>query len=174
MRPGDLLLKDGLHWTVRAVDRQSRLATILNEDLKVDWIPLDLDRKQPDACRVICNPAEQWPFVAISARAVRGKLVMLSRSAVDGQVPLTQWVDWVSADPMRLGGGPVFMNPALNLRPSETLIATFENKSSVRVTIPLSFGTVSQRKARLEAKPKPEKTSFDRLLDDEDPYGESD
>lgn len=172
MRPGDLLLKDGLHWIVRSVDRRSRLATILNEDLKVDWIPLDLDRKQPDACRVICNPAEQWPFVAISAKSVRGKLVSLSRSSLSGQTPLTPWHDWMSADPMRLGGGPVFLNPALNLRPSETLIATFENKSAVRVTVPLTFGTVAQRKARLEAKPKVEKTTFDRLLDDEDPYGE--
>jgi len=172
VRTGDIIVRHGLRWTVRAVDRRSRLATILNEDLKFDWIPIDLDKKQPDGCQVICNPPDEWPFIAIATKGKRGRLVLINRVPMGLQEqPIAQWHDWVAADPMRVGGGPVFFNPELRLTPSETLIAIFDKGLPARVTVPLGFGTVQQRKDRLTAKPTEQKTAFDKLLDD-DPYGE--
>lgn len=173
MRTGDLIVWNGQRWTVRAVDRRSRLATILSDDLKIDWVPFDLDKKEPRSCQVICNPPEDWPFIALSTKGKRGRLVLINRSGVVGQqeTPIAQWHDWVASDPMRLGGGPVFFNPALRLIPSETLIAIFETGLPARILVPLGFGTVKQRKDHVAAKPTEQKTAFDKLLDD-DPYGE--
>ena len=174
MKTGDLLLRNGMHWVVRNIDRRTRLATLLNEDMQTEWVPLDLDKRQPSVCQVICNPPDEWPFIAISAKSRRGRLVVISRAASQGhqEAAIVQWRDWVSADPLRLGGGPVFFNPILRLIPSETLIATFEAGPPVRIMVPMGFGTVQQRKDRAAVKPVEAKTAFDRLMDDEDPYEE--
>jgi hypothetical protein len=170
MKLGDLISWRGQRWVVRSVDRRARLASILGEDLRTDTVPYNLDQRTSEACQVICNPSEQWPFIAVGVKNNRGRLIRIDR-AVPVPTPLRMWHDWLPSDPLRMGGGPVFFNPELRLGFSESLLATFETGLPGKIVTPPGFGTVRQRQSRAAVKPKEKKTAFDRLLD-EDPYEE--
>lgn len=170
LHAGDLIERDGIRWTVRQANRHTRIASLLSEKLRADWVPLDLDVTQPSICRVICNPPEVWPCLNVPHRARMGRLIAIDRSPVVGAAsrPLREWHQWVSSDPMRLGGGGIFFDPALNLVMGEVLLATYEGKGLVRVNIPAGFATIKQRQARTVQPEAPTKTVYDHLLADDD------
>jgi hypothetical protein len=163
VREGDLVQHEGRAWLVRR-SRENELSVTL-QDAQGRNLEVTSDLDQTGVCQVVANPAAEWPFVVVRDN-VKGKfMVRVSRTVGMSVVPLTMYVDWVPSDPAR-PGGPVFLNPALGVRPAETLLISWQNGSSTSLHIPVHFGTVGQRIERAARKKPPEVTVYDRLLDD--------
>ena len=166
MKRGDLVRYLERHWIVSQYDsKRSRTAVLLASDGTQEEIPHDLDAS--GGVIVIANPGEDWPFIVLP-RKNGYTLSSLTRNGV----VLEPFLVWCVSDPTR-SGGPVFIAPAVGLRYGETLLAHYMGISHkatavVRVDVPRDFGTVKQRRARVEAakaKPK-ERNAFTRLLED--------
>jgi len=126
-------------------------------------IPDDLETSD-EKCKVICNPASDWPFVVTKVRSTRvGPVVSVLRSSQNRQLIPMQ--DWAPTDQLKAGGA-LFFNPALRLRRGEILVATHRDGSVARITITKAFGTVDLRRRRAELAHTPPEppTAFDRIL----------
>lgn len=162
MRLGDLIEWGGRRWIVRRVERQTRTAIVHDGGQDVETIADDLDESKPEECRIIANPSETWPFVAIPQRTKLGNLLSVSRPLVNGAViPLVRFQDWLIADPMQPGGA-VFFNPALGLRLGDVLVATYQ-RGGGRIQIPRDFLSAAQVKERSEKADVPQLNVYDRL-----------
>ena len=172
MRIGDIVLYQNKRWLVYAIDRDTRIAKLSTYVLQLKEVPYNLDKTDREKAKVVAKPYKNWPFVAISTNSRRGAIRGLSRVPI-GQLPimLIPFEDWV-VDPLR-DGGPLFFAPHLHASTGETFSARYRNGTSGRIVIPVGFGTMRQRQARTEPKPK-SKTAFERVLEDDEVFGDSD
>jgi len=169
MRVGDLVEHEGRRWVVLSYDRVLRLNMLLDQA----GVRKEVPDESPDA-QVIANPTLEWPTLTAAIKSGAGPFVKLVVPGLPGgstpERVLVPWVDWVQSDPGR-DGGSLFINPTARLNPGMTLIATHRNGALVRVSVPRNYGTVAQRRARVEAQapPPPEiVTRFNRILDDDE------
>lgn len=167
MQLGDLLSWRDETWLAVAVDQQRRLISLRNVQGTIVGVPLNLERTRARECKVIGNPARDWPCIIrkpISRGA--GKLIEVVRCG-NHLEPLQ---DWVLDDMDRLGGGTIFFNPAVGLTTGETLITRFESGRSTRIVIPANFSTTAERVAKMAAEAREPRTVYDRLLADDGPF----
>jgi hypothetical protein len=174
MRLGDVVEWGGHRWIVRRIERHTRTAILNSGELTNETVPDDLDKTKPTLCQVISNPPQDWPFVAITQRPKFGRLLRITRPSLAGTTAeLVAFHDWVVADPIQPGGA-IFLNPSLNLRHGDQLLAVYE-RGNARIQIPREFLSTSQRVARATAPEEeaPRISVYDRLrrndfADDED------
>jgi len=165
LKIGDIVLYREARWKVVSQSPSFRTCVLARFDGTKDEVADDLD-VTGEELKVLFNPADTWPFVACHVHAKAGPLVDVQR----GPMSLSPLVDWVPSDFLRPGGS-VFFNPTLRLRQGEVLVGVHQNGTRSRISITKAFGTVTRRKQRAA---NPEKTrgprsSFERLLDDDDP-----
>jgi len=160
---GDLIARDNDFWVVARFDpKRTRTATIRNAAGTAVEIPHD------DIVEVIANPSEDWPFIAAPIKAMWGPIVQLTRPNRPDALELKLFRDWLPSEPARAGGS-IFLNPSLHLGIGDYLLAKHTNGKSSSIVIPKNFGTVREKQARAASKPKPDRTVYTRLLD-EDPF----
>ena len=126
----------------------------------------DLDTTD-ERCKVLYNPANEWPFVATKVRPTRiGPVVTVLRSSENRL--LAPMDDWAPTDQLKAGGA-LFFNPALQLRQGEILVAQHRDGTKTRITITRAFGSVKlrRRRAELARQPKVPQTAFDRILQED-------
>lgn len=176
MEIGDLVLYQDQRWMVVSFEREARLMTIVNLSGEKRELPREYDRTHKSQLQVIVNPSKDWPMLTAKVKSPKaGVFIQVVDPAPMGKPlrVLEPWVDWVPSDVGRCGGS-FFVNPELKLLPGTLLLATHKNGSVVRVMVPKTMGTVSQRKAQAQVKASvkaPKKTEpnrFSRLLEDED------
>jgi len=167
MRIGDLVaLPSGSTGVVRRLDSQVRTALVqIDMTSKLEEVPDDID--QTDAsCRILCNPADVWPFVKVPDKPRFGPFVKPALGRRDGLHELEVFKDWV---PTGIGGTiSIFLNPALGVRYGHVIVAIYQ-KGRGRIDVPVNFGTVASMRV---AKPQPEvqvskDTAYDHLMGDE-------
>jgi len=163
--PGDLFEFEGLRCIVERIDRNTRLAVLRRcQDGKSISVPDDLDVK------VLANPMAEWSTLTSPLKRKSGPLISIERPITGRVKPqiLTQWVDWVPADPAQEGGS-LFFAPHVRLRVGDFLLGTHKSGMQVRIIIPATFGTVTQKTSRsAPRKLKKEATIYDRMLQDPD------
>lgn len=147
MKAGDLVEVEGKRWLVRNLDRSTRSAILLSPTGEAAAVPDNLENSEPEKCKVICNPATQWPFVMVQVKPTFGQLreIVLPKPSGDEQ-QLIPFEHWVKPDMLQVGGA-VFLNPDLRLGLGDMLVAVYE-RGRTRVPIPRNFGTAKQRQAR--------------------------
>lgn len=163
MRIGDLIEWEKKRWIVRALERSTRTVIISDSDARSEVIPDDLDKRKPEECALIANPADDWPLVAVVMKPKFGRLLKLVHPVM-GREPrqLVPFEDWVVADAAQTGGA-IFFNPILGLRLGDILVATYERGTS-RVTIPREFLSTREKITRANTPAEPPKVSvYDRL-----------
>lgn len=163
MRFGDIVEWQGQRWLVRGLDRDMRTAALTNH-IGAQSVPDDLDRVQPEACQVICNPPKEWPVVSMTPRLKYGRLLSIDRlgPGLVMTTVLAHLYEWMVPDPGQIGGG-VFFNPSLGLRFGDQLLATYERGKS-RIEIPRTFLSPVQKIARAAIPAPPKRISvYDRL-----------
>lgn len=161
---GDIVLYRDARWKVSSHStsfRTCQLVQFSGEKLEV--------ADDDPALEVLFHPATSWPFVAGPVHARSGPLVSVKR----GEIGLAPLVDWVPSDFLRPGGS-VFFNPSLRLRNGEILVGIHANGARSRITITKAFGTVRTRQHRKANPPKLSgpRSSFDRLMNDDDIFNE--
>jgi hypothetical protein len=166
---GDLVSHDNHFWIVARYDpKRTRTATLLNRE----GLSMEIPHNEP--VEVVANPSRDWPFVAAPVKPMLGPVVGITRSSsADVVDDLELYRDWIPSEPTRAGGS-IFLSPLLRLRPGDFLLLRHVTGKTSRVVIPHTFGTIGQKQARNIAKPKPVKTAYTRLLDDDDPFGDDD
>jgi len=166
VKVGDLVTHEAGFWIVTRHDpKRTRTATLRNAGGTAVEIPHDAK------IDVVANPGDDWPFVAAPLKPKWGPITQLTRpspAGPAGTVTLSLYQDWLPSEPARAGGS-IFLNPNLRLMIGDYLLATHANGKASSIVIPANFGTVRQRSARLASKPKPDRTAYTRLLDD-DPF----
>lgn len=178
MEIGDLVSYQGQRWLVMSFDRVSRLMTLVNFEGGSAEIPREYDRTHKTELQVIANPSRQWGLLTAKIKGTSaGPFVRVVDPAPIGKPEkvLEPWQDWVPSDFAR-SGGSFFVNPEVGLLPGTVLIATHRNGTSIRVPVPKTFGTVTERKnlvqrtaaAKVVTKKPKEHTRFSRLLADDD------
>lgn len=168
MKAGDLIEWENARWLVHKVERATKSVIIISSLGQRDFIPQDLDETEPANCKIVCNPATDWPFVTLNPSHKFGKLLTVKHPGTGptGEGLLIPFCDWIRIDPFQ-SGGPLFLNPELRLGFGHTLLFVFEH-GQISFRIPKGFGTSAQRVARAATDEEPSpRTSFDRLLDDE-------
>lgn len=173
MKAGDLIEAEGRRWLVRNLDRSTRSAILLSPTGEAASVADDLEKSEPEKCKVLCNPATQWPFVMVQVKPTFGQLrqIVLPKPNGDEHV-LVAFEHWVKPDMLQVGGA-VFLNPDLRLGLGDMLVAVYE-RGRARVPIPRNFGTAKQRQARLVTAAPPQVPSlYERLgaggaIDDDD------
>lgn len=161
MKLGDLVEFEEQRWVVRRIDTAH--ATLL--DAKGQTRDVAHDSDLTGGCKVLANPATEWPCLTVRDNPKGMFLVGLARPQGRGHTALQQYVDWVPSDPAR-AGGTLFINPALGVQPAEVLLVQWKKGATTPLKVPVHFGTVGQRVARAERKKPAEVTVYDRLLDD--------
>jgi hypothetical protein len=162
---GDLVRDGHEFWIVTRYDpKRTRTATLRNAAGTAVEVPHD------SPMTVVANPGQDWPFVAAPIKPKWGPITRLTwpsppSSAAEGLV-LSLYEHWLPSEPARAGGS-IFLNPTLGLRVGDYLLATHGSGKSSSIVIPAHFGTVYQRQAARLAKPKPDRTAYTRLLDDD-------
>jgi hypothetical protein len=160
---GDLVQHSDAYWLVTRYDpKRTRTATLLNAVGAVLEIPHD------EAVTIIANPSQDWPFVAAPLKPSWGPINRLVRPSLMETEPveLMLYRDWLPSEPARAGGS-IFFNPNLRLQVGDYLLAKHANGKDSSVVIPANFGTVRQKQAQAASKPKPDRTAYSRLLDDD-------
>lgn len=170
MRLGDLVRHQDKVWLVRRYDdSQLRLATLQDAAGQTIEVPHDLD--QTPECVVLANPFSEWPYLIVRENS-RGRFMSgLSRVVRGVRVPFVMLTEWLPNDPAR-PGGPVYLNPEAGVRPADTLLVSWSNGPDTSVHVPVAFGTMAQKVARIARKKAPTPTNYDRLLQDR--FGEDD
>jgi hypothetical protein len=164
MRMGDLIEWSGKRWLVRKLERETKTAIIVDADRVSDVIPNDLEKAKPEECKVICNPSDQWPYVAVAQKPKSGALRVIARPDMTSTTAtvLRLFYDWVMADTSQPGGA-IFFNPDLGLRHGDVLLATYQ-KGALRITIPREFLSTQERIARATSpREVPRRSFYDRL-----------
>lgn len=160
MKLGDLVEFEGQAWIVRRVDDRSTLrASLLAANGQVRDVAHDLDLT--GGCKVVANPATEWHCLTVKDNPKGIFLVGLTR----GGAVLRPYVDWLLSDPAR-AGGTIFVNPAAGVKPADVLLVHWKKGAITPLKVPVHFGTVGQRIARVERRKPAETTVYDRLLDD--------
>jgi hypothetical protein len=155
---GDIVKREGAYWLVTRFDpKRTRTADLRSASGTVLTIPHN------GVVEVIANPSQDWPYVAAPLKPRLGPILSLARPPT--MSPLALYRDWMPSEPSRAGGS-IFLNPKLGLRHGDTLVAIHGSGGNSRIDIPATFGTVKQNKARVAAKPKPERNAFTRILED--------
>jgi len=166
VKRGDLITVGGLCWLVARQDGTEVL--IVSPDGNQQTVPARLDIESPSVCKVIANPTTDWPFIVVKPNIKKGLIVAVYRPLIRNidAVPLKPFEEYIVGEPLR-SGGAIYLNPALNLRPHETLLVAFQKGQTEKVVLPPTFGTINQKvkKAAAKAAPKVE-TVYDRLLND--------
>lgn len=160
MKVGDLVAHAGQRWKVLSHNQGVRTCQLSGFEGARLEVPDDL---QPPDLVVLCNPAEDWPFVPAPIKVLAGPVLKVIR----GQIGLAPFDEWVPSDFAR-SGGSIFFSPKLRLRAGEVLVAEHKNGTRSRINITHSFGTVQQRRNRL-LKPRAVKRlgALDQLLADD-------
>lgn len=162
MKLGDLVDIEGQPWIVRRVDAAQAMLL----DAKGQTMDVAHDLDLTGGCKVVANPATEWPCLTVKDNPKGVFLVGLVRP--QGRTRFTalrQYVDWVPSDPAR-AGGTIFLNPDLGVQPAEVLLVQWKKGATTPLKVPVHFGTIDQRRARMERKKPVEVTAYDRLLDD--------
>lgn len=173
MKAGDLIDWSGTRWLVWKFERATLSAILISVDDASEVIPIDLDEKDPAACKIIANPAEQWPFLTLSTTSQFGRLTkVILPVTLDRERVLAPFVDWVRPDSYQMGGA-LFLNPALQLGLGHVIVAEYQKGKRVTIRVPKNFGTSVERVAKNTPSPVEEvRTAYDRLLsgdfDDDD------
>jgi hypothetical protein len=172
MELGDLVQYQEQRWLVVRFERETRLMTLQNWVGSNVELPREFDQTNPEGLQVVANPMSKWPMLISQVKSVSaGPFVRIYDPRPNGERErdLEPMVDWVPSDLGR-SGGSFFVNPKARLLPGDLLLGTHKNGSVVRILVPKTFGTVTQRQAMaIKAKPvvRPY-TRFRKLLDDEE------
>jgi hypothetical protein len=169
MEPGDVVSYDGERWKVLSRDREFRICVLSNWEGRQVEVADDLDKRSGSGLALIHQPSA-WPFVAVKGTVKGGRILNVYR----GGRLLRPLEDWVPTSIFGTGGS-LFFNPALGLRLGEVLTVERERGSVSRISITRSFGTAGHKKRRAEKpwKPRQRATAIDRLMGEDDPFGES-
>lgn len=167
MKAGDLIEWEKARWLVHKVERATNSVIVIDAAGQRDFLAQDLDETEPENCKVVCNPATDWPFLTLpTGRNYRKLQTVIFPDALEttGERQLIPLVDWMRPDPFQQGG-PLFLNPELQLGFGHVIVLCYETgRTTLRIA--KGFGTSAQRVARVatneEASPR---TSFDRLLE---------
>lgn len=142
---GDVIELDGTLGVVRRLDKQARIAIVQRGDLSIIEVEDDLERFEPERCKVLHNPARDWAFLKVPDNRRLGLFVGLDQAGVG---PLTLFRDWL---PTEFGKtGCIFMSPALRLGVGDILIVRFD-KGATRVNVPRTLAPVGVHAAKAEA-----------------------
>lgn len=159
MQIGDLVSLEKMRWQVES--QQDDLFIIRAWDGQTREVhPKDLGVK------VVTHPPTRWPFILVPVRVKDGPVVKLTIVRENKVWIFEPLIDWVPADRIRAGGA-IFINPSVQLKTGEIVVAHHKSNRLARVAITPSFGSVAQRQARAQ-KPKPEVRSvYERVMDDD-------
>jgi hypothetical protein len=162
---GDIVTYQGVRWSVLSRDRSFGVCSLSSWDGRRINVPDGLDSGHASEVKVIHRPST-WPFVSVPMRPKSGRVTEVHR----GTQQLQPFEDWAPSGMFCIGGS-LFFNPALRLRPGESLILVHERGSRSRVVLTRSFGTVAHKKKRAAEpwKPHRPKTAYDRLMG-KDPF----
>lgn len=171
MRVGDLFDRDGVRWYAAHQDLDRCLMTLYSTVNVERVVADDADAKDPSLV-LVAHPPTEWCLIAgPRKRVVAGPYVLVVVPGFPGRAPdrvLEPLRDWVQSEPHRTGGS-LFINPAVQLRYGDVLLATHRGGAAVRLTISKHYGTIAQR---IEAtKPPisaPLVNRFNRVLGGED------
>jgi len=169
MEPGDIVSYEGERWKVLSRDREFRICVLSNWEGRQVEVADDLD-KRPGSGLVLVHQPSTWPFLTVKGTTKGGRIVGVHRMGLK----LEPLEDWVPSGILSTGGS-LFFNPALGLRLGEVMTVMYERGSASRITVTRSFGTAKHRKRRAEKpwKPRQRASAIDRLMGDDDPFGES-
>jgi hypothetical protein len=155
---GDLIEYRGSLWIAERHNRETRTRQLVRQ-LEQVWVPDDLDKTDPEECKVRCNIPDSWPFVPVKGNKGWALKIHVPTRKLD-----LKWGDWVQRTPTT-----VFLNPELRLRQGEVLVVTCAYGSPTKVNIRPTYGTVKERQAKAAPPPPPIEVSFyDRLMSDDD------
>ncbi len=166
MKRGDLVQYEGSFWIVHVYDpKLLRIAKLLQANGTVLEIAHDLDKRDP-SCKVLANPALEWPFLMVPAAPRWGQVVNVHRLVRGTLIRLEPFNDWVLSEPVR-SGGSLFLSPGMNLLLGEVVQVEWGQGQRRNISIQAGFGSVKERKARVALAAKPEPASgLSRLLGD--------
>lgn len=154
MKIGSIVELDGQYWKTVGHSRLMKTVHLANFDSKLEVPEEDL--------KVIAVPSESWPFAQPRVTTnEKSPIVRILR----GSTELSPFTEWVPTDFQRQGA--IYFNPSLKLRKGEVLTATCLNKTSVRIVIGPTFGTIAKKVAKAVAKNEDSvktKDSWDDLI----------
>ncbi len=140
----DLVEYRGKTWLVTRVQEDFGVVTLTAFDGSRVEVADDLETTDPNELKVLAHPATDWPVIAFPSKPGYGTFTLIEIPNLNGTVALKTWQDWVPGDAVR-EGGVVYFNPALGLRPGQSLTATFKSGKKARMAVTKSFKTVGQR-----------------------------
>lgn len=165
MKAGDLVQLDGGRCLVLRLNAQTRMASLVTQDGRKIEIPDTLDVDSPDRMQILVHPPTEWAMIAAPTKRGTGPVVrvVVPPRPRSGIRELAPWIEWIAADPVR-EGGPLYFSPTVGLGKGDTLIATFRSGYVARITVPMKYGTVADRKSKTVTtfEPQPERTRFNR------------
>ncbi len=164
MKVGEVVEYNGSRWRVSTANRSLRLNHLERPEGSTVEVPDDLDTNPREDCpvlKVLFHPAKDWHVVVAPIRPKSGAVLQLKR----GGRTLVMMEEWVPGD-FRRPGGSLFLNPSLNVRHGEVLVAEHKDGSLSRIYVTGNCGSVSYRKKRATQPPqvKQPSTALDRLL----------
>lgn len=163
MKVGDIVDYRSLLWKVSSRNKDFGTFVLVSFGTERVEVPAD------EVIDVVHSTVD-WPFIAAPPKSFRmGRFVAIKRNGT----ALTPFLDWVPSDIFRAGGA-VFFNPGLGLKYGDVLVGVHENGGTSRLTVTRAFGSAVQRKKRKTHpwKPPAPKTVYDRLMSDDDIFGE--
>lgn len=172
MKIGDIVAYWDKRWLVTTASEGHMyvLRTWSGEETEV---PRLYDEQAASGLKIVAR-AGSWPFIAAPIRTKNGAITRVALLREGRQWELTPLVHWAPSG-MQRPGGPLFFSPDLHLQCGEVLIATYKSGKSARLLVNTSFANVQtrKRKAELAQQPPARRTIYDRLMDDEDMFGDS-
>ncbi len=170
MNLGDLIDWNGERWLVHKIERTTKSAIVIDRKGLKEVVAQDLDEANADACKVLGNPTSDWPFVTIPPKERCSRVESVIIPSLSGDRVLNAFDDWVRLDPFQIGG-PLFLNPGLNLRIGDNVVVCFASKPRpirINVRITGAFRSATERAARAaKEQMQAPRTVYDRLLGDD-------
>ena len=157
----DLVEHDGRRWFAQRRDRDARVMLLVAWDGSRKEVADDLDTTDPGVCRVVCNPAKDWPFVI--TRMSTGAIIRVEHPHAHRM--LDPFVDWCPTMP-GASSGAIFLGPTAGVTVGDILLVHREGPKIERVNVPSTFATVAQRSRRRPLPPEP-RTAYSHLLEDD-------
>jgi hypothetical protein len=148
MAVGDIVKYRGRYLKVLSENSGLRTLTLQGWDARTvevaDDDPEIQDRSSPG----------DWPFLTAPTVSWRAKRpVRLTRFIQGKTVELEPFREWSPTDILRVGG-PIFIHPGVRLLPGEVLVLHYEGGQSSRLAINKNFGSIKQRQARANKRPR--------------------
>lgn len=166
MKIGDIVQFDNRRWLV-LFNLPGKLCRLRTWDGAETDVPGSADTN-PEMKLTLEASSGDWPFLTAPLRAKDGPIVRATLARNGILRDLEPLVDWAPSSGLR-PGGPVFLNPRLQLRVGEVIGAIHQSGRQVRLSVAQGLASVKARQVRLakERQPVVRKSVYERLMDDD-------